>query len=428
MFDPKPGDSLSQKASLAVGSRPSAFVFAGFNVANAGAGSISFLGGDEAGTFARRGDVTVGGTPTTLLTDGPDGWIDLNDDSVQDLLVADATEGTISVLLGHRDPTPRPDASPTPTPFPEASADLAQIQQRELPRLASCISLPGGAASEPVAMRLIDRVGDERTHVLVAARGTGQVLDIPIDASGALGTPTIAPAARPAAGTRRRWEPGRDYRRCVEHGCTLWVWSGPGRRARRLHVPTARGCSATDVAMWRGALAFISASSGTGRCPRGERGLWVSAGARRHRISGRATRLGDLRGQRVSWFEGNEVFGRLRVSKLDGPPRTVVGWTADDGTAFELGLLSGRFIYWLAPPDRGHNNATLKRAPAGAGGSSCRFLAPAESVESNGNHWLGRRQVAIDGKEVVYLVHRYSVFAPVVFATAPESIRWRPCR
>src|SRR3954471_24302977 len=99
---------------IAVGARPRDVVAGDFDgrsgddlaVANAGAGTISFLSGDETGTFTRRGDVTVGGTPTTLLTDGPDGWIDLNDDGPQDLIVADAAEGTISVLLGHFDATP----------------------------------------------------------------------------------------------------------------------------------------------------------------------------------------------------------------------------------------------------------------------------------------------------------------------------------
>ena len=83
----------------------------------------------------------------------------------------------------------------------------------------------------------------------------------------------------------------------------------------------------------------------------------------------------------MSWFEGNEVFGRLRVSTLHGRPRTVVGWTADDGQAFELGVLSGPFIYWLEPPDRGQERATLKRAPVSARRPSCEALAPVESIE-----------------------------------------------
>ena len=285
--------------------------------------------------------MAVGGTPSTLLTDGPDGWIDLNDDRPQDLIVADATAGTISVLLGHSDPPPTTSPVETPTPGPRPLSMTQDASQSGLPRLASRVSLPGGAASEPVAMRLVDRLGDERTHLLVAARGTGEVVDIPISRSGALGAPaTVLSGARPVAiharasltadladdvvvadgsgalrllvaspsrivdqrrgaanvaadagvvvwsqrvgaqryrvriadrsgvrylpssTSRHRLTPrlGRaadgtpvvTYRRCRMRGCTPWVWSVARGRARPLHVPTARGCSATDLALWDG--------------------------------------------------------------------------------------------------------------------------------------------------------------------------------
>lgn len=549
VYEPKQGGSLVERASVAVGSRPSAFLFANFNagegelgvgpgsddltdivvanegsddvsilmarddrtyapqqriavgaqprdvaaghfddedgndlaVANAGSGSISFLGGDGHGGFARRTDVFVGGAPSALLTDGPDGWFDLNGDGAQDLLVADATQGTVSVLLGRRD---------------------------GLPQLASRVSLPGGPASEPVALRLTERLPDEETHVLVAARGTGEVLDIPISDAGALGAPgsvlsgaqpvavhpgsftpdlgedavvadgsgalrlLVASASRvieqrrgvanvaagdgliawsqrigpqryrvriadssgvrylprstsrdqmtPRLGRAANGSPVVTYRRCRADGCAPWVWDAARRQARRLHVPTARGCSITDLAMWSGTLAFMRASSS---CPRDERGLWISKGARRFRVSARASGLADLRGRRVSWFEGDEVFGRLRMSSLHGRPRTVVDWTADDGQGFQLGLLSGQFIYWLEPPDRGQERATLKRASVSA---RCQVLGPTESFDMAGGR-LGRRPIAIDGSEVIW-AHDLSISAPGVFATTPEPARWQPCR
>jgi hypothetical protein len=540
VFEPKPDGSLAQKSSLAVGSRPSAFVLADINedahddiavanegsddvsvvlgrddggyapqrriavgarprdivagefdsgfgrdlaVADSGTGSISFLLGDNHGAFARR-DVVVGGSPTALLADSSDDdWLDLDGKGLPDLVVADATAGTVGVLLARRD---------------------------ALPRLASRVSLPGGAASEPVALRQIDGLGGEGNHLLVAARGTGEVLDIPVsdtgalgaagsvlsgaqpvaldvrydltadagedalaaDGSGALRSLVASPsriveqrrgAANVAAGdglvvwsqrvgsrrhrvriadrsgvrdlpqstSRRRLTPrvGRatdgttvvTYLRCGAHQCTPWVWRVAERRARRLQIPTARGCSATDLAIWDGVLAFISASGTTGRCRRGERGLWVSARAHRFRISGRATRLGDLRGHRVSWFDGNEILGRLRMSTLHGRPHTVARWTAEDGQAFELGLLSGEFVYWLEPPDRGQERSTLKRASLSARGPDCRVLAPEANFDANSNRPHGRRWVAIDDTEVVHLNDRG------VFATAPQPSRWRPC-
>jgi hypothetical protein len=353
-------------------------------------------------------------------------------------------------------------------------------------------------------------LADERTRLLVADRGAGEVLDVPISDTGALGVPGsvlsgVRPVALdvgyfltadhadnvavadgsgalrllvtspsrlvermrgaanvaagaglvvwsqrvgsrhyrlriadpsgvsylPASTSRHRLAPrvGRaadgtpvvTYRRCSERGCTPWVWSVANRGARRMQVPTARGCTASDLAMWDGVLTFLSVSGETGRCRRGERGLWVRAGARTHRISRRATRLGDLRGRRVSWFEGDEVFGRLRVSSLHGRPRTVVGWTGD-GRELELGLLSGQFVYWLEPSFRSDSpSSTLRRASVSARGPSCRFLPPEEMFDDPGFD-LGRRTIAIDGAHVVY-VDYYGVFA-----IAPQPARWRPCR
>jgi hypothetical protein len=537
VFKPMPDGSLALAASLAVGSRPSALVRANFNadedelidlavsnegsddvsvllaredgsyapqrrfavgsrprdlvpgwfdgrlgidlvVADSGTTSLSLLRGNGEGSFDRS-ELPLGATPTSFLAASPARLPDLNDDGPGDLVVADAAGGTISVLL-------------------VGSGGLP-------PRLASRVSLPGGA---PVALRVTDGLVDERPHLLVAARGTGEVLDIPIGESGALGVPSsvlsgVRPvaldarssvtadlatdvlvaddsgalrllvaspsrtvhrrsgaanvAARdglvvwsqrvgsrryrlrladgsgvrylPASTSRRQLAPrvGRaadgtpvvTYRRCRVMGCTPWVWSVAGNRARRVRAPTARGCSATDFALWDGALAFMSASSATGSCRRRDRGLWVSTRARRVRISGRANRLGDLRGRRVTWFDGDDTFGYLRVSSLHGRPRTVTRWTADDGGAFGLGLLSGRHVYWLATRFR-TTGSMLRRAPVSARASSCQTLAADGTIADPGRDF-GWRPLAVDGAELSY------VDARGVFATTPEETRWRAC-
>ena len=481
--------SYAPQRRFAVGARPRDLVAGSFDdrggtdlvVADSGTTSLSLLRGNGEGGFD-RGEIALGATPTSLLAASPDRLPDLNGDGARDLVVADATAGTISVLLASRGGLP--------------------------PRLASRVSLPGGALSEPVALRVIDGLVDERPHLLVATRGAGEVLDIPISESGALGAPSsllsgarpvaidvrasltadlaadvvvadnsgalrllVASPSRtidqrsgaaniaardgvvvwsqrvgsqryrlrladrsgvrslPASTSRHELAPrvGRaadgtpvvTYRRCRVKGCTPWVWSVAENRARRVRVPTARGCSATDLALWDGVLAFMSASSTTGSCRRGDRGLWVSTRARRYRISGRANRLGDLRGQRVTWFEGDETFGYLRVSPLRGRPRTVTTWTADDGGAFGLGLLSDRDVYWLATRFR-ETGSTLRRASVSARASSCRTLAAEATIADPGRDF-GWRPLAVDGTEISY------VDARGVFATTPEELRWRPC-
>jgi hypothetical protein len=228
VFEPRPDGSLAQTASLAVGSRPGALVRANFNadedelidlaVTNEGSDDVSVLLAREDGSYASQRRFAVGGRPRDLVagqfddrggTDlavadsgatsfsllrgngeggfdrgevalgattsrfaaSPDRSPDLNGDGSHDLVVADATAGTVSVLLGSRGGLP--------------------------PRLVSRVSLPGGAASEPAALRLV--AGDS-PHVLVAARGTGEVIDLPIGETGALGAPTsVLSGARPVA-------------------------------------------------------------------------------------------------------------------------------------------------------------------------------------------------------------------------------------
>ena len=540
VFEPKPDGSLAQAASLPVGSRPSALVRASFNpdedelidlaVSNEGSDDVSVLLAREDGSYAPqrrfavgarprdlvagqfddrggtdlavaassttslsllrgngeggfdRSDTDLGATPTSLLAASPGRLPDLNGDGPRDLVVADAAAGTVSVLLTRRGGLP--------------------------PRLASRVSLPGGASSGPLALRVINGLVDGRPHLLVAARGSGEVLDLSISESGTLGAPSsVVSGARPvaldvrtsltadraanvvvaddagalrvlvaspsrvidqrsgaatvaardglvvwsqrvgarryrlrladrsgirsvpASTSRRELAPrvGRaadgtpvvTYRRCLVKGCTPWVWSAADNRARPVRVPTARGCSATDVALWDGALAFMSASSTSGSCPRGDRGLWVSTRARRHRISGRANRLGDLREQRVTWFEGNDSFGHLRMSSLHGRPRTVTTWTADDGGAFGLGLLTERHVYWLATRFR-ETGSTLRRAAISGRAANCQAFA-AEDTFADPRREFGWRPVAVDGTEIAYVDGRG------VFATASEELRWTPC-
>jgi len=49
--------------------------------------------------------------------------------------------------------------------------------RRGLPRLTSRVSLPGGPASDPVALGLVEGPGIGLNHLLVGAHGTGEVLD-----------------------------------------------------------------------------------------------------------------------------------------------------------------------------------------------------------------------------------------------------------
>jgi hypothetical protein len=107
------------------------------------------------------------------------------------------------------------------------------------------------------------------------------------------------------------------------------------------------------------------------------------------------------------------------VSSLHGRPRGLTTWTADDGGAFGLGLLSDRYVYWLATRFRA-SGSTLRRASVSAGGPACQELA-AEATFGDPGRDFGWRPVAIDGTEIGY------VDPHGVFATAPDDLRWRPC-
>lgn len=65
--------------------------------ANDSSGTISILLGHEAGSFVRANDVLLGGSPSGVFT------ADLNRDLIRDLVVHDGTTGIVSALLGHGD-------------------------------------------------------------------------------------------------------------------------------------------------------------------------------------------------------------------------------------------------------------------------------------------------------------------------------------
>ena len=178
------------------------------------------------------------------------------------------------------------------------------------------------------------------------------------------------------------------------------------------------GCTVLDVAAWRTALVHLTGPGRRGDCPRSVRGLWVTTRGRdARRLSATATRLGDLRGHQVSWFEDAEEgdHGRLRVGPLLGKPRTIVAWNLDTGQ-FDNGLLDGRFVYWTEP-GRFPDSSTLLRATVKAR-PRCDILEPRESLaDPDGD--LGPRQVAIDGTHLIHLT-RNGVFETVL---RPE--RWR---
>jgi hypothetical protein len=480
-----------QQRRVAVGTAPRALTVGEFDhrdgadiaVANFGSDTVTILGGDDAGHFTRRGDITAGSGPVAFTSSEYDGRdpLDLDYDGAQDLVVADAKDGTVAVLLG----------------------------TSRLPRLAARHSLPGGATSDPVALAHASGLGDDRDHVLVAARGSGAVIDFTVADSGELQPPVtflmggrpngialgafgadltqnvavadasgvvrivvaagsrVVDAARhlsavaagggvvawssrraahnyrlrsedasgarslPVPSSRRPFEPrvGRaadgtpviTYRRCGARDCTPFAWSATRRRARRLQIAVPPGCTVLDVAMWRTTLAHLIGPGQRGDCPRSARGLWVTARGRgARRVSAAATRLGDLRGRQVSWFEDVDEgdTGRIRVSALPGRPRTVFDWDLETGP-LSNGLLDGRFLYWTQA-GRYSDTATLLRAPVKTV-SACQILEPDNTFADPGAD-LGPRQVAIDGTHLLYLNGNG------VFETILKPEQWRSCQ
>ena len=141
-------------------------------VANSGSGSLSVLSGDGRGGFVRSKDITVGAGPVALASsqDGGD----------SDEIVVVASDGTVALV---RDTSGRA-------------------------RVASRLTLPGGAAAQPMAVDLFDlmltapsfeqQVAQRR--MLVAARGAGAVFVVPITANGRLSPPTsMFAASQPVA-------------------------------------------------------------------------------------------------------------------------------------------------------------------------------------------------------------------------------------
>ena len=137
-----------------------------------GAATVSFLRGDGEGRFD-PGEVDIGGPADRAPPRLPDGWSISTTTDRSDLLVADATTA--------RSRAPR---------APRRAAAAARVAR-----------FPARRRRERAGRaRVTEGLGDERPHALVAARGTGEVFDIPISDTGALGAPvSVLSGARPAA-------------------------------------------------------------------------------------------------------------------------------------------------------------------------------------------------------------------------------------
>jgi hypothetical protein len=111
--------------------------------------------------------------------------VDLDGDAIDDLVVADSLDGTLTVLAG----------------------------TEGLPRAASRVPLPGGEASRPVALAFWYLPADgSGIDLFVAANGTGAVLALHVTAGGRFQSPrTLTTLSEPVAlqiglfaGDRRR--------------------------------------------------------------------------------------------------------------------------------------------------------------------------------------------------------------------------------
>jgi hypothetical protein len=118
--------SLAPNSTFATGNDPWAIVAADFNgdgkldlaIANQGGSTLTILLGNGDGTFtpSSGSPVAVGRNPYALAA------ADLNSDGKLDLVVANSTDSTLSILLGNGDGTFTPAASsPVALPSPPTS-------------------------------------------------------------------------------------------------------------------------------------------------------------------------------------------------------------------------------------------------------------------------------------------------------------------
>jgi hypothetical protein len=156
---PPLADGIAPSA-LPVGIAPSAIVTADFNgdgkddlaVANAGDGNVTVFLGDGKGGFSSAGTFTAGSNPSALAVG------DLNGDGKPDLVVANQGEDTISVLLG------------------DGAGHFT----------AGAKHIPAGPG--PAALAIADFNDDGKADVAVADGGSNTVTFLPGDGSGFLGS------------------------------------------------------------------------------------------------------------------------------------------------------------------------------------------------------------------------------------------------
>jgi hypothetical protein len=394
------GLAYGAERRVAVGQRPSAMVLfdieEGIAVANAASGTVSqFTAPDSFEGFRREPVITVGGAPSALgVADSIE--VDLNDDVEDDLLVGDATAGTVTPLLSHdRTPWFR-----TGTPFTTGRADAlvaANLDRDAVPDLAIADrgagqvlvfhgTVPGRFAPPVVAASGIDPVGllagdfggDFRDDLLIAD-GQGQVVRMlltPGDRLLAANTSARNVTAGPGGtlvwsertGRRRHalvaWRDGEartipvrrssallvprfgrrhgrpvvTYVRCRGGSCRPFAWDF--RRERRLR---AAPCGVADIGVWNALTAYVAARS----CPAPRRGVWLRREGRPPLRLAAHGSLGDVRAGHVAFLRGRpELAQRAQLADARGRIATL------RGAAFgqDHPRLDGRYVYFAETP------------------------------------------------------------------------------
>ncbi|HSB73299.1 MAG TPA: VCBS repeat-containing protein, partial [Candidatus Methylomirabilis sp.] len=169
------GDGLGgfgAKSDFVTGTGPSAVAVGDFNgdgkldlvVANSTGNSVSVLLGDGAGNFPSRSDIPTGNGPAAVAVGHVNPGTLPGFDSFLDIVVANATDGTVSVLLGNG-----------------------------VGGFIPSIGSPFPAGPSPVALALVDISADLVLDIIVANSTTGTVSTLLGDGTGSFTAPLGSP-------------------------------------------------------------------------------------------------------------------------------------------------------------------------------------------------------------------------------------------